>query len=136
MKENTNVGLLKTALTIYVIVVMVYGFLYYLIPDYLVKLSGGAPVFSGWLRWSGGVLIALGVGAILVIIKPKNQGIFVTTIALGCLLVGLSMVYTWINLEEGSHLWFTALPAVVTLLMSAFLWWARHAAKDILYPHE
>jgi len=66
---------------------MVYGFLYYLIPDYLVKLSGGAPVFSGWLRWSGGVLIALGVGAILVIIKPKNQGIFVTTIALGCLLV-------------------------------------------------
>jgi len=136
MNEHKNVGLLKTALVIYVVVVMVYGVLYYLVPDYLVKLSGGASVFPGWLRWSGGVLIGLGVGAILVISKPKNQGIFVTTIALGCLLVGLAMVYTWINLEEGSNLWFTAMPAVLTLLMSALLWWARYAAKDILYPKE
>jgi len=136
MNEHKNVGLLKTALVIYVVVVMVYGVLYYLVPDYLVKLSGGASVFPGWLRWSGGVLIGLGVGAILVISKPKSQGIFVTTIALGCLLVGLAMVYTWINPEEGSNLWFTAMPAVLTLLMSALLWWARYAAKDILYPKE
>jgi hypothetical protein len=46
------------------------------------------------------------------------------------------MVYTWINPEEGSHLWFTAMPAVLTLVMSALLWWAMYAAMDILYPKE
>jgi len=136
MAENKNGGLLKTVLIIYVIVVMVYGILYFLVPDYLVKLSGGAPVFHGWLRWSGGVLIALGTGAVLVYNNPKNQGIFVTTIALGCLLAGLALVWTWINAEEGAHLWFTALPAIVTLVLSALLWWARQQARDILYPKQ
>lgn len=136
MAENKNEGLLKTALIIYVIVVMVYGILYFLVPDYLVKLSGATPVFHGWLRWSGGVLIALGIGAVLVYNNPKNQGIFVTTIALGCLLTGLALVWTWINPEEGAHLWFTAVPAIVTLVLSALLWWARQQAKDILYPKQ
>jgi energy-converting hydrogenase Eha subunit E len=134
MAEYKNVGLLKAVLVIYVVVVLVYGVLYLFVPDFLVDLSGGAPVFPGWLRWSGGVLIALGVGAVLAIINPRNQGIFVTTLALGCLLAGLSLVWTWINPEEGAHLWFTAVPALVTLVLSGLLWWARHEAKDILYP--
>jgi hypothetical protein len=134
MDENKNAGLLKTALVIYVVVVIVYGILFYLVPESMVKLSGGNPVFHGWLRWPGGVLIALGIGAILVFNKPKSQGIFITTLALGCLLVGLAQVWTWIKIEEGAHVWFTALPAIVTLCMSALLWLARHQAKDILYP--
>jgi uncharacterized membrane protein YobD (UPF0266 family) len=134
MTENKNAGLLKTALLIYVVVVLVYGILYFLVPDYLVKLSGGAPVFHGWLRWSGGVLISLGVGAVLVYNNPKNQGIFVTTIALGCLLTGLALVWTWIKMEEGANIWFTALPAIVTLLLSGLLWWGRKQARDVLFP--
>jgi hypothetical protein len=136
MNKNKNVGLLKTVLVIYLIVVMVYGLLLALVPGYLVELSGGAPVFHGWLRWSGAVLISLGVGTILVINKPQDQGIFVTTVALACLLVGLAMVYTWMNFEAGAHLWFTILPAILNLLLSGLLWWARHEAKDILYPGE
>jgi hypothetical protein len=136
MAENKNVALLKLVLFIYIVVVLVYGILYFLVPDYLVKVSGGAPVFHGWLRWSGGVIIALGIGAILVYRNPKNQGIFVTTIALGCLLTGLALVWTWINIEEGAHPWFTAMPAVITLVLSALLWWARQQAKDILYPKQ
>ncbi len=136
MNENKNVGLLKAVLIIYLIEVMVYGILFLLVPGYLVELAGGAPVFHGWLRWPGAVLISLGVGTILVINKPQNQGIFVTTLALGCLLVGLAMVYTWIKFEEGAHLWFTALPAVFNLVLSGLLWWARQAARDILYQRE
>ena len=51
MTENKNEGLLKTVLVIYIVVVLVYGILYFLVPDFLVKLSGGTPVFHGWLRW-------------------------------------------------------------------------------------
>ena len=136
MTENKNEGLLKTVLAIYVVVVMVYGILYFLVPDYVVKLSGGAPVFHGWLRWSGGLLIALGTGAVLVYRNPKNQGIYVTTIALGCLLTGLALVWALIKVEEGANIWFVALPTVITLVLSALLWWARQQAKDILYPKQ
>jgi len=136
MTENKNEGLLKTVLAIYVVVVMVYGILYFLVPDYVVKLSGGAPVFHGWLRWSGGLLIALGTGAVLVYRNPRNQGIYVTTIALGCLLTGLALVWALIKVEEGANIWFVALPTVITLVLSALLWWARQQAKDILYPKQ
>ena len=136
MTENKNEGLLKTVLAIYVVVVMVYGILYFLVPDYVVKLSGGAPVFHGWLRWSGGLLIALGTGAVLVYRNPKNQGIYVTTIALGCLFTGLALVWALIKVEEGANIWFVALPTVITLVLSALLWWARQQAKDILYPKQ
>ena len=136
MTENKNEGLLKTVLAIYVVVVMVYGILYFLVPDYVVKLSGGAPVFHGWLRWSGGLLIALGTGAVLVYRNPRNQGIYVTTIALGCLFTGLALVWALIKVEEGANIWFVALPTVITLVLSALLWWARQQAKDILYPKQ
>lgn len=131
MTEKKNLGLLKIILVIFAIVVLVYGLCYFIIPDVLVKISGSEPVFHGWLRWSGGVLIALGIGAILVIRKPENQDIYVLTCAIGSLLSGIALVYAWITFEEG-NLWFTALPAIVTLLLSALLWWSRSQAKDIL----
>jgi len=109
MAENKNSLLLKIVLVIYAVVSLVYGLAYFIVPDCLVNLSGGDPVFHGWLRWSGGTLIALGIGAIMVLIKPKNQGIFVTTIAIGTLLAGLALLYAWISIEEGAKVWFTAL---------------------------
>jgi len=134
MSENNNSGLLKIVLIIYAVVCIVYGLGYLFVPDLLVDLSGGEPVFHGWLRWAGGILVALGIGAILVYLKPKNQGIFVTTIALGCTLAGLALAWAWINIEEGANVWFTALPAIVVLALAALLWWCRQSAKNILYP--
>ena len=136
MEENKNYLLLKTALLIYAVVCLVYGIGYLIFPGFLVKLSGGEPIYYGWLRWSGGALIALGIGAIMVFQKPKNQGIFVTTIALGTLLAGLALVYGWIQSEEGANIWFTALPAIVLLVLSGLLWWSRQQAKDLLKSAE
>jgi hypothetical protein len=134
MTEKSNSGILKIALLIYAVVCLIYGLGFFIVPDSLVELSGGAPVFHGWLRWSGGVIIALSIGAILTYLKPKGQGIFVTTIAIGSLLAGLAMLWSWINLEEGANVWFTALPSIVLLAMSGLLWWGRQEAKNILYP--
>jgi uncharacterized protein YjeT (DUF2065 family) len=136
MVENKNVGFLKTVLMIYAVVCILYGMGYFLVPSSLVKLAGETPVFNGWLRWSGGVLIALGIGAILVYLNPKNQGIFVTTITVGCLLCGLGLLWAWILLQEGSNAWFTALPTIVVLTLAVLLWIARVKAKEILYPKQ
>ena len=134
MAEKSNYGILKITLLIYAVVCLIYGLGYLIVPDSLVELSGGAPVFHGWLRWSGGVIIALGIGAILTYLKPNGQGIFVTTIAIGALLAGLAMLWAWINIEEEANVWFTALPTIVLLALSGLLWWSRQAAKNILYP--
>ena len=134
MTEKSNSGTLKIALLIYAVVCLIYGLGFFIVPDSLVELSGGEPVFHGWLRWPGGVIVALGIGAILVYLKPKGQGIFVTTIAIGALLAGLAMLWAWINIEEGTNVWFTALPAIILLALSGLLWWSRQEAKNILYP--
>ena len=135
MAEKNNTGILKIVLIIYAIVCLVYGLAYLIVPNLLVNLSGGDPVFHGWLRWSGGILIALGIGAILVFLNPKGQGIFVTTIALGSLLAGLSLLLAWLTLEEEVNAWFTALPTIIVLGLFGFLWWSRQQAKDVLYPN-
>ena len=133
MAENNNSGFLKIVLLIYAIVCFVYGLGFFFAPDTLVSMSGGEPIYHGWLRWPGGVLVALGIGTILVYIKPKNQGIFVTTIAWGNLFAGIALVWAWFTIEEGSNVWFTALPSIILLVLSGLLWWSRQQSKDILY---
>jgi hypothetical protein len=134
MTENSNAGILKVALLIYAVVCLIYGLGFSFIPDSLVELSGSEPVYHGWLRWPGGILISLGIGAILVFLKPGGQGIFVTIMALGTLLAGLALLWAWITIAEEVHVWFTAVPTIVLLALSGLLWWSRQAAKNTLYP--
>jgi MFS family permease len=136
MAENKNAGFLKIVLIIFAVVTLIYGIGYLFVPDFLVNMSGGQPVFHGWLRWSGGILIALGIGAILVFLNPQNQGIFVTTMALGCLLCGLGLLWAWINPEEEQNTWFVALATIVALVLAILLWFSRAKAKEILYPKK
>ena len=136
MAESKNVGFLKVVLIIFAVISIVYGIGYFLFPNFLVNLSGDTPVFHGWLRWSGGVLIALGVGAILVYLNPQNQGIFVTTMVLGSLLIGMALLWAWITVEEETNVWFTALPTVLGFVLAILLWLSRARAKDILYPRK
>ena len=136
MAENKNLLILKVALVSSVIVALVYGLVLLFIPQLIVKLSATVPIDSGVYRWQGGILTALGIGTIMVLRNPKNQGIFVTTIALAMLLAGLAMLYSLLTfkyeLYEGSNVWVDALPTILLLLISAVLWWGRQKAKDIL----
>ena len=132
MAQNDDVKVLKFALMIAAIVSLVYGLGYLLIPGTLVKLSGGNLVDAGWLRWSGGVIIALAIGALMVHSKPEKQNIFVTIMALAHLLSGLGLLYSWMMKEYSGTTWFIAIPTCLTLILSALLWWGRNQAKGIL----
>jgi hypothetical protein len=132
MAENENPLFLKIVILIYAVVALVYGLCFFFVPDFLINMSGGEPVFHGWLRWAGGLCIAIGIGSLMVMRKPENQGIFVTTIAIGTFLTGLGLLYAWINLEEGANVMFTAMPTILMLVISGLLWWGRQNAKDIL----
>jgi hypothetical protein len=132
MAENENPLFLKIVILIYAVVALIYGLCFFFVPDFLVNMSGGEPVFHGWLRWAGGLCIAIGIGSLMVMRKPENQGIFVTTIAMGTLLTGLGLLYAWINLEEGANVMFTAMPTILMFVISGLLWWGRQNSKDIL----
>ena len=131
MEQQKGSTMLKVTLLIYVVISLLYGLGYLFFSNYLVDLSGSEPVPSAWLRWSGGVLISLGIGTILVYRNPIKQGIFVLTLALGSLFVGLALVYAWI-FEMASTTWFTAAPAILMLIVSALLFWSWYQAKEML----
>jgi len=132
MAQDDNVKILKAVLIILAVISLLYGFGFLFVPGLLVGLSKGNPVEFGWLRWPGGVIIALGIGALMVSSKPEKQGIFVTTMALSTLFAGLGMLYSWIMKEGSGAIWFTALPTCILLALSCLLWWGRGKAKGIL----
>jgi len=117
---------------IYAIVVLVYGLGFFFIPGVVANIAGGNPVDSGWLRWPGGILIAFGIGALLVRRDPAKQGVFVLSISLGTLLSGLALLYSWIVHEYSAGMWFIAVATIVVLVLSALLWWSRQKAKGVL----
>ncbi len=132
MAQDDNVKILKVALIVSAVIAFVYGFGFLFVPGILVGLSRANPVEFSWLRWMGGVVIALGIGALMVSSKPEKQGIFVTSMALATLFAGLGNLYSWIMQEYSGATWFTALPTCFLLVLSALLWWGRGQAKGIL----
>ena len=132
MEPKTS--LLKVSLIIFAIVSLVYGFVYLFFPQMNVEASGGDPIASGWIRWMGGILIALGIGAIMIFRNPNKQGIFVTTIALGTLLCGLALLYSGLFEPEGiGNVWHTFIPGIVNVLLSILFWISLKQSKEILF---
>ena len=132
MSQNDNVKMLKFSLMLSAIVSLVYGLGFLLIPNTLVKLSGGNLVEVSWLRWPGGVIIGWAIGTLMVFSKPEKQNIFVTSIALAHLLSGLGLLYSWIMQEYTGATWFVAIPTCLLLILSALLFWGRNQSKGIL----
>ncbi len=132
MAQNDNVKVLKVTLIVFAVILLVYGFGFLFVPGILVRLSERNPIEFSWLRWSGGVIFALGIGCLMVSSKPEKQGIFVTSMVLATLFAGLGNLYSWIMQEYSGATWFTALPTCLLLVLSCLLWWGRGQAKRIL----
>jgi hypothetical protein len=131
MAQYKKLTLLKVSIIVFALLTLVYGIGYLFFPLSLVKMSGGEPIPTGWLRWSGGVLLSLTIGSILVYRNLKNQESLVITFALGTLFSGLALLYNLL-FEITGNIWFTIIPIIFTLISSALLWWGWYQAKDIL----
>ena len=132
MAENKNLQLLKIALILFAVLTLVYGLVYLFIPEIYVKSTGSEPIPSAWIRWFGGILIALGIGAIMVFRNPGKQGIFITLLAIGNLLEGLITLYSAF-FEGVSKIMFDIVPAIVLFILSALFWISLKQAKDVLW---
>ena len=134
MEPNKNSQLLKVSLLLFAVVSLGYGVIYLFFPEVEVKATGAEPIPVGWIRWFGAVLIPLGIAAIMIYRKPSKQGIFILMLAIGNLLVGLTLFYTVLFENEGiGDIWNTIIPAIVHITFSILFWISLMKSKAVLW---
>lgn len=133
MTEKKN-QLLKISLVLYAIISLGYGVIYLFFPEFQIEMAGGEPIIAGWIRWFGGVLIALGLGSIMIYRNPAKQGIFVTSLCIGSFLVGLTNFYELIFQWDGTYnLLNTLIPAIVLIILAILFCISLRQSKEILW---
>jgi len=133
MTENKN-QLLKITLVVYAIISLAYGITYLFFPEFQIKITGGEPINPGWIRWFGGVLLALGYGSIMIYRNPAKQGIFVSSLSIGSLLVGLSLMYEVLfHWDDSFNMMNTLIPAIVLIIVAILFWLSLRQSKEILW---
>ena len=133
MAEKKN-QLLKISLVLYAIITLAYGVIYLFFPEFQIEITGGEPILAGWIRWIGGVLLALGIGSIMIFRNPVKQGIFVTSLCIGALLVALTLFYEVIFIMDDSfNMLSTLIPAIVLAINSILFWLSLRQSKEILW---
>lgn len=85
------------------------------------------------VRWAGAVLVAHGVGGILVFLRPKGQRTYVTAMTLqftlAAIAIGTSMVLGELDVVDA---WFRVVSLLVVALAATYLWVARWRARELL----
>ncbi len=132
MTNNNGIEKLRFVLKLAVFFNLFYGIGFLFVPGMLVAMSGESSLPLGWIRWSGGPLFAIGIGAIQVHRNPAKQGVFMTIAIMAALTVGLGLLYSKIFDHSTVYTWFHMTPCVINLLMFGLLLWARQGAKEIL----
>ena len=126
--------LLKFSLVLSAIILLGYGVNFLFFPEAQIKMSGGEPIPFFWINWFGGVMLALGIGCILVIRKPVKQGIFVTTVCIGSIITALALYHQYIFLFDDSYNMLNALiPAIVLTVMAILTGLSLRQSKAILW---
>ena len=126
--------LLKITLALFAIITLGYGIIYLFFPQIQISAAGGEPIEPGWIRWFGGILIALGIGAFMVLRKPEKQGIFVTVSCVGAFLFSLASFYEIAFVDFGDYsLLNTLIPAIVLTFLAILLLVSLRQSKDILW---
>lgn len=123
---------LKAGLLLGCIITLVYGLIFFLIPNQFVAFSGGDPVAAAWLRWPGGMLIAVAVSNGLVYRSPARQGIWVIFGMLSFALVGLALLFSWLTGEYTVDTVNIAFPALLDLIMAVVLYLGWQSSQELL----
>ncbi|MFI5295627.1 MAG: hypothetical protein ACHQ0Y_11455 [Thermodesulfovibrionales bacterium] len=132
MSHNNGIKKLKAAIAFSVLVNVVYGIAFFIAPGIMSVLAGGTPVETGWLRWSGGILLGLAAGGIHAYRDPVHQKSMITTMILAPFCSGLAFLYTLLAETYSVHTWFIVVPCIVVFAMSGVMLWARQVAKEVL----
>jgi hypothetical protein len=83
-------------------------------------------------RFAGGALLALAVGALLVLRNPRGQQTLVTVFALEATLVTLAVFTNILADDTPTDLWFEIVMLLGAGAVAGYLWWARIKARRIL----
>lgn len=115
----------SVVLTIEAIVALVYGALFLFVPQWMFALSQdpGVPASVGWVRWSGGLLIGVGVAAFLASAKVETQRPLVVGLLVATALIALSLLYSLFIGGYAGVAWFLWVPIVINACLAvAFAW--------------
>ncbi len=133
MSQDNGLKRLKIVLALFFVSYLFYGVSFLLVPSIVYGMSHAAePLSLSWIRWSGGTLIALGVGAIQAFRNPARQSGFVTVATISALLVGLGLLYSRLFDNSTATFAFHMTPCFINLGLSVLLVWARQGAKETL----
>ena len=124
--------MLKAGLILTIVIDLVYGAMFIIAPTFYFELAGSNAFDPGILRWSGGVLIALGIGAIRVLQAPAHQRIFVDTLLLAYFLSALAHTYGFFMHQYSGQFWVIGMPMVGVSITTIVLFLGRNQAKELL----
>lgn len=128
---QSELKLAQTILYIAAVVDLVYGVLFLLFPQVLFSLSQdpGVPADPGWVRWSGGLLIGVGVAAWLATEDPETEKSLVVGLTVATVLIVLSLLYTLFLGGYAGVQWFLWLPIALNAVLAVALGWV--ASKQV-----
>ena len=128
---------LRVAILLYIVETIGYGLPMLLWPQLLWEDIAGASgdALDGLVatRWAGGVLVGLGVGAVMVLLKPAGQRTFVSAMAIHTTLATAAVAFSIAGGElDVVDAWFRWVSLVLLFVLAGFLWLARWRAFRIL----
>jgi len=133
MSQDNGLKRLKVVLAMFFVSYLFYGISFLVFPGMVYAMSHAAePLSLSWIRWSGGTLIALGVGAIQAFRNPTRQAGFVTVAMISALLIGLGLLYSRMFDNSTGTFAFHMTPCFINLGLFFLLVWARQGAKETL----
>ena len=136
---RTPQGTLNTALFAYAAINGVSGVLIALFPRLFWETLGSADGdFARALdstRFGGAALLALAIGALLVMRKPGGQNTLVTVFALEATLVAAALAANVVVDDTVTGVVFDWAMLLGCAAVAAYLWWARLKARKILKEH-
>src|SRR5262249_25771160 len=104
------------------IVGVLYGIGFLLMPSSILQLSEdpGAPTNPGWVRWAGGFVLGIAIGAWL---ASEGWGKVAAAFTLsGLTLSGLALLYSFVSGEYSGAAWFIWMPIVILVVLAPTLW--------------
>jgi hypothetical protein len=132
--EPVSAGAFTNIFRINAIFIGIYGLGFFLAPKVLFSMSQdpGFPAHPGWVRWAGGTLIALAVGAWIASNDPAKQRPLVIALAIGNGLLAISQLYSILFGDYQGVAWFAWTPAILAAGLALATLWLLNKYRSIL----